>query len=257
MFVLGSFLPLLAFAMPLAAAQGQPAAAPVDERLACEALIEMPNVTVTYAVLKPKAGTTPEHCYMRGSISGNIRFHVQLPLRRNWNGRVLVIGDGGQDGTLNYDNERVAQGYAVANSNTGHDSGVEPESSFAYENLQSAIDFSYRAVHLTANAAKTIVRSYYTQPARYAYFAGCSGGGRQAMIASQRFPGDFDGILGGAPVFEYQTNGLTNVWMAQKVFVNNFAGDLGFHKDGDGKPESLAKLGILRDAVLAKARTIQ
>jgi pimeloyl-ACP methyl ester carboxylesterase len=215
-------------------------------------LIEMANVTVTYAVLKPAAGSVPEHCYMRGSISGRIRFHMQLPLRGNWNGRLLVIGDGGQDGALNYDNDRLAQGYAVANSNTGHDNGVEPESSFAYENLPAAIDFAYRAVHLTANASKTIVRSYYTRPARYAYFAGCSGGGRQAMMASQRYPEDFDGILGGAPVFEYQTNGLTNVWMAQKVFANNFAGDLAFDRDGDGKPESLTKLGILRDAVLAK-----
>ena len=47
-------------------------------------------------------------------------------------------------------------------------------------------------------------------------------------------PEDFDGILGGAPVFEYQTNGLTNVWMAQKVFADNFAGELAFDKDGNG-----------------------
>jgi feruloyl esterase len=212
----------------------------------------MPNLTVTYAVFKDKTGNAPEHCYMRGSISGRIRFHMQLPLRGNWNGRLLVIGDGGQDGALNYDNDRLAQGYAVANSNTGHDNGVEPESSFAWENPQAVIDFAYRAVHLLANASKTVVRAYYARPARYSYFAGCSGGGRQAMMASQRFPEDFDGILAGAPVFEYQTNGLTNVWMAQKVFADNFAGELAFDKDGNGVPESLTKLWILRDAVLAR-----
>ncbi|MET0986122.1 MAG: tannase/feruloyl esterase family alpha/beta hydrolase, partial [Steroidobacteraceae bacterium] len=31
------------------------------------------------------------------------------------------------------------------------------------------------------------------------YFAGCSGGGRQAMLASQRFPEQFDGLVAGAP----------------------------------------------------------
>jgi feruloyl esterase len=235
-------LTLAALLMTTAVLHAQPASPrAADDRTTCEALIEMPNVTVTYAVFKPKSAAIPEHCYMRGSISGNIRFHMQLPLRSNWNGRLLVIGDGGQDGTLNYDNEHLAEGYAIANSNTGHDNGVEPESSFAYENLQAVIDFGYRAVHLLANASKTVVRAYYTRPAQYSYFSGCSGGGRQAMMESQRFPEDFDGILGGAPVFEYQTNGLTNVWMAQKVFNDNFAGDL-----------SPTKLGILRDAVLSK-----
>ena len=41
----------------------------------------------------------------------------------------------------------VAQGYAVANSNTGHDSGAEPRASFAHDDLDAMIDFGHRAVH--------------------------------------------------------------------------------------------------------------
>ena len=62
---------------------------------------------------------------------------MQLPLRAAWNGRLLNIGDGGKDGVLNYDNARLAQGYAVANSNSGHDAAAEPGSSFARDNIEA------------------------------------------------------------------------------------------------------------------------
>ena len=42
----------------------------------------------------------------------------------NWNGRLLKWGDGGKDGDLDFADHRVAEGYAVANSNTGHDNGM-------------------------------------------------------------------------------------------------------------------------------------
>jgi feruloyl esterase len=247
---------LLAWCMlvPAAAAQtpSGPPPAPADEETACRALPLLPDLTITYAALQPGTGATPAHCYIRGTISGSIRFHMQLPLRPQWNGRLLNIGDGGKDGDLDYADERVAQGYAVANSNTGHDSGAEPYGSFGADNLQAVIDFGYRAVHLTANASKTLVKAYYGQPARYTYFEGCSNGGREGLMEAQRFPGDFDGIVAGAPVFEYQLMNTSHVWMLQKLFRDRFAGNLAFDVDGDGMPESLAKWQILRDAVLRK-----
>ena len=124
----------------------------------CERLATMPNLTITFASLKPAANNVPEHCYIQGTIAGRIRFHMQLPLAANWNGRLLNIGDGGKDGQLDFADHRLAQGYAVANSNTGHDSGAEPRASFADHNLDAILDFGHRAVHLTANASKTVVR---------------------------------------------------------------------------------------------------
>jgi hypothetical protein len=62
----------------------------------------MPNLTITRAVSKPASGSTPAHCYVQGTIDSRIRFHMQLPLQGNWNGRLLNIGDGAKDGVLNF-----------------------------------------------------------------------------------------------------------------------------------------------------------
>jgi Tannase and feruloyl esterase len=225
---------------------------PPNNQAACAAMMQTPYVTITYATLKPATANAPSYCYVQGSISGRIRFHVQLPLRGDWNGRLINIGDGGKDGDLDFADNYVAQGYAVANSNMGHDAGSEPRASFASENPDAVIDFGYRAVHLTANASKAVVRAYYGSAPRYSYFEGCSTGGREGLMEAQRYPDDFDGIVAGAPVFDYQAINVSHVWMAQKIFANNFAGNLAFDKDGDGIPESLTKLNILRDAVIAK-----
>jgi hypothetical protein len=218
--------------------------------MACEALPDLPNVTITRAISRPATATAPAHCYIQGTIDSRIRFHMQLPLPENWNGRLLNIGDGGKDGVLNFADHRLAQGYAVANSNTGHDAGAEPRASFAHEDLDAMIDFGHRAVHLTANVSKVVVRAFYGRPPSRTYFEGCSTGGRQGLMEAQRYPDDFDGIVAGAPVFDYQRLNVTHVWMAQRVFADNLAGNLAFDKDGDGIPESLTKLEILRHAVL-------
>ncbi|MBI2820692.1 MAG: tannase/feruloyl esterase family alpha/beta hydrolase [Acidobacteria bacterium] len=242
------------FAMGGNAAVASPAAdaAASKEEAGCKALLNIPNLTMIAADLLPASGGTPQYCYVRGLISPAIHYHVQLPLPSNWNGRFLKWGDGGKDGDLDFADHRVAEGYAVANSNTGHDNGSEPGSSFAFNNRQAEIDFGYRAVHLTANAAKTVVKAYYGKEAEYSYFEGCSTGGRQGLMEAQRFPYDFDGIVVGAPVIYYQALNASHVWMLQRMFLNNFSGSLAFDSKGDGSYENLMKLDLLQEAVVAK-----
>ena len=78
--------------------------------IACEALLDLPYVTLTRATPRPATATAPAHCYVQGTIDARIRFHMQLPLPGNWNGRLLNIGDGGKDGVLNFADQRLAQG---------------------------------------------------------------------------------------------------------------------------------------------------
>ena len=151
----------------------QTAAVTASERAGCETLLQTRNLTLIYAgVATTSDGTT--YCYVKGILPPAIQFHTQLPLPSQWNGRFLKWGDGGKDGDLDFADHRVEEGYAVANSNTGHDNGAEPGSSFAYDNRQAEIDFGYRAVHLTSVAAKTLVRRYYGRSPEYSYL-GLSG----------------------------------------------------------------------------------
>ena len=224
----------------------------LGEEVACRALLRLPNLTILSADIIEANGRTPRYCHVTGLISPGIHWHAQLPLPANWNGALLNIGNGGKAGNLVYDNEHLAQGYAVANSNTGHDNGSEPYSSFAFANEQALIDFAFRAVHVTANASKTLVKAYYGKPQRYAYWQGCSQGGRQGMMEAQRFPDDFDGIAVSAPVFSYERLNIEDVWSLQLLMKDHFAGNLAYDAAGDGTYRSLAKMDMLRKAVLDK-----
>ena len=223
-----------------------------EEQIACEALMGTRNLTITSARLLEATETTPQYCYVKGLISPAIVYHVQLPLPQDWNGRFLKWGDGGKDGDLDFADHRVAQGYAVANSNTGHDNGSEPRASFGFNNRQAEIDFGYRAVHLTSNAAKTVIKAYYDADPEYSYFEGCSTGGNQGLTEAQRYPYDFDGIVAGDPGHFYQALNISHIWKLQRMFRNDFEGMLAYDTDGDGSFDSLKKLEMLAEAVMDK-----
>ncbi|MBN2420433.1 MAG: tannase/feruloyl esterase family alpha/beta hydrolase [Deltaproteobacteria bacterium] len=149
-------------------------------------------------------GGTPGFCKVRGMLSPEIAFEVNLPDK--WNGRFYMIGNGGHAGQALDDpmqvpqiKEAIAKGFAIALTNTGHDTQKEPGASFVMSNPQKAIDYAYRAVHLTAVTSKAITADYYQQPVKYSYWNSCSNGGRQGLIEAQRYPEDFDGIIANAP----------------------------------------------------------
>jgi feruloyl esterase len=144
---------------------------------------------------------------VQGLIQPEIRFEVGLPA--SWNGRLYMFGNGGYAGENLANRGRaarrdaaLAKGFASAQTNTGHDDAREPLASFA-SHPQKLADYAYRAVHVTALVAKQLARAYYQTAPTRAYFDGCSTGGRQGLIAAQRFPDDFDGIVVGAPVLDF------------------------------------------------------
>jgi feruloyl esterase len=70
-------------------------------------------------------------------------------------------------------------------------------------NRQKLLDYAFRSLHVTADVGKKITAAYYGVKPSRAYFQGCSTGGRQALMIAQRYPGDFDGIVAGAPVLNF------------------------------------------------------
>ena len=150
-------------------------------------------------------------------LAPEIAFEVNLPTP--WNGRLYMIGNGGHAGEELENPGRVAQrrqalenGFVMAQTNTGHDASKEPSATFVLSNPQKAVDYAYRAVHLTAVTAKEIANRYYAQPVAKAYWNSCSNGGRQGLIEAQRYPEDFDGIVANAPWVDQTGFTIGAIW---------------------------------------------
>ncbi len=151
----------------------------------------------------PARKDMPAFCRVTGILHPTadsvIRFEVWLP-QAGWNGRLLNVGNGGFAGSIAYGQMagNLVRGYATAGSDAGHQAEAE-DASWAYHHPEKIADFGYRAVHLTALRSKDLVKAFYGQPQKTAYFDACSDGGREALMEAQRFPEDYDGILAGAP----------------------------------------------------------
>jgi len=117
-----------------------------------------------------------------------------------WNGKFQGEGIGGFAGEIDYRQMAIAlrRGYATAGTNTGH-SAQGTDASWALGHPEKVIDFGYRGIHEMTRVAKAAIKAAYGKNPQYSYFEGCSNGGRQALMEAQRFPGDYDGILAGAP----------------------------------------------------------
>lgn len=196
-------------------------------------------VAVTARVVAATA-ETPQHCRVTGTIAPEVAFEVNLPER--WNRRFYMTGNGGLAGDAldtptNADRTAaLTNGFVMARTNTGHDAGKEPSGTFVLSNPQKAIDYAYRAVHVTAETAKKIAADYYSRPITFSYWNSCSNGGRQGLLEAQRFPDDFDGIVANAP------------WVDQTGFM---VGALWNQKAITESPLPPAKLPLLAEKVMA------
>ena len=149
----------------------------------------------------------PAHCrvaaVLKPSADSHIEMEVWMPAE-NWNGKFQAVGNGGWAGTISYAALATAlqEGYATASNDTGHKGG---NALFAIDHPEKVVDFAYRAVHEMTVQSKAIIAKYYNRPARLSYWNGCSTGGRQGLMAAQKYPEDFDAIVAGAPA-NYQTH---------------------------------------------------
>jgi hypothetical protein len=184
----------------------------------CESLshVSLPDTTLTSRAVPagqfeppygPKLEGMPAFCRVVGVIQPTsdsyIRFEVWLPAS-GWNHKYLGVGNGGFAGDIDFSQmaDVLKRGYATAATNTGHD-GNSIDATWAFHHPEKIADFGYRALHLTTLNAKNLVKAFYSAPLRHAYFDSCSDGGREALMEVQRFPEDFDGVLAGAPAYDW------------------------------------------------------
>ena len=158
----------------------------------------------------------------------NYAIGFQLSLPDRWNGRFLFIGGGGNDGILRDTSlsssisggtpSPLGQGFAVVSTDAGH---TGTSASFGAD-PQARIDHAYNSYDKTAVASKSLISTRYGRKPDYSYFSGCSGGGRQGMMFSQRFPDYFDGITAGAPAMRV-SSGATVAAMWNTIQFNAIA----------------------------------
>jgi feruloyl esterase len=232
---------------------------PLFAQQTCESLtnLKLSRTTVTSAAMVPTgpssapagpggggnaAAIVPAHCEVKGTIrpskDSEIKFALWLPAS-SWNGKYRQEGNGGWAGTIPYRSmiDPLTRGYATAATDDGHEGGLD--ANWAVGHPEKLIDFGYRAVHETSVQAKGIVRAFYGREPSLSYFAGCSDGGREALMEAQRYPEDFNGILAGAPASNWSHLFTGFVWNEQAAL----------NSPGSSIPP--AKLAALQTAVLA------
>jgi hypothetical protein len=149
-----------------------------------------------------------------------IKIEVWLP-EAGWNSKLQGIGNGGFAGLIDYFQLGAAmgKGYAAAATDTGH-AGSPVDATWALGHPEKVIDFGHRGIHEMTRVAKGVIEAFYGTTAKYSYFAGCSDGGREALMEAQRYPADYEGILAGAPANNWTSLLSLGVWDTQALTVN-------------------------------------
>lgn len=209
---------MLGLAVPAQAAPGLAGMNPVRS---CESLSQFDLSAATGArtsITATQVDGDHPYCKLTGTIAPAISFEVRLPLQ-GWSQRFLQTGCGGLCGMLRIDVSKAEDcipatdgTLALASTDMGH----QGNDTAWGDSQQQREDFAFRGVHATTLAAKALIRAFYGRPQKFAYFAGCSDGGREALIAAQRYPDDFDGITAGAPAMNFHMqNSFHHAWLAR------------------------------------------
>lgn len=180
------------------------------------------------SVRAQKAGA---HCLVEGEHGARTgadgkhygtRFQLRLP--SDWNHRFLFQGGGGVDGFIAPAVENapwqqtsatpaLIRGYAVVSMDGGHPT---PTPDFGADQ-QARLDFAYQSIGKITTVAKALIQAAYQRAPAHNYFMGCSNGGREALIAAQRYPLEYDGVIAGNPGFRLSRAAIAEVWDTRQL----------------------------------------
>jgi feruloyl esterase len=179
------------------------AATTVTAKMACAGLS---GKTIGGAALRTALidadGATPAYCRVDGTIAPSLNFEIRLP--DAWNGKLYYGGCGGYDGVLpQLSVPAIAAGYVEVVSDSGHRDETGMSAAFAWNDTFAANLFGSLSVPTVMATALKVVTAAYGAPPTRSYFEGCSNGGREALMAVQRNPNLFDGVIARAPGYNW------------------------------------------------------
>ncbi|WP_244136930.1 tannase/feruloyl esterase family alpha/beta hydrolase [Burkholderia pyrrocinia] len=213
--------------------------------------------SATLIAATAEGNTSGEYCKVLGKIhpvdfsAPDIRFEVDLP--SSWNGKSVHFGGGGLDGTipvttgfaqssLTYTEVSgvktpLARGYVTLGSDSGHQGNSE-QGDFL-QNDEALANYAGEHVKKTHDVAQFLAKSRYGARFSHSYYIGGSGGGRQGLVAAQRYSADYDGVIATFPASEllglsFQMGRVSQASLAPGGFI------------------STAKASVLKAAVMAQ-----
>jgi pimeloyl-ACP methyl ester carboxylesterase len=174
----------------------------------------------------------PAHCLVHGEVNHHKgadgkdygdKFELRMPV--SWQGRLLYMGGGGLDGVLNPaialqgpvtkpdSKSALSIGYAVVSSDGGHEDATRGFSDGSFgSDPEARADYNNLSTKRVTDVARKIISSYYGHAIKYSYFQGCSNGGREGLMAAERYPEYFDGVIAGAPAFNLTHAAIAEAW---------------------------------------------
>jgi feruloyl esterase len=191
--------------------------------------LALPDTTITAA--EPVAAGTytapdgevftnlPAFCRIAATLTptsdSDIKIEVWMPYS-GWNGRYLGTGNGGIGGVIRYLSlaHFLALNYAVANTDYGASpAATDPLGARVLSgHPEKQIDNFTRSTNLMTVRSKQIIEAFYDERPKYSYFVGCSTGGGKGVHEALQFPGDYDGIVAGAPTNNGTHNEAALIW---------------------------------------------
>lgn len=166
----------------------------------------------------------PASCAIRGKVvsspTSTINFRIDLPDPASWNSRLISIGGGGFDGIVPTESPmglwfarilgpdaRQLDSFVMVSSDSGHQGrGEHPIGDFSWvaANPSALRNHAYEANHIVLGLAVEMARQFYGKPPAHRYIIGGSNGGRAGLVAIQRYPDDYDGVVSLEPAISQE-----------------------------------------------------
>lgn len=235
--------------------------------VSCASLVnlQLPGTRILSATPQAASAGVPAHCNVVGVIGERVSeqdpdhftygivFELNLP--DAWIGRFEVMGGGGLDGSVSnptgFFGSELAEGWAVASDDGGHENPPSafppytPPSGVTWQDEddnaggtghfgvdeQAREDYGFDGILKTTLASRSIIQHYYGERPAHSYICGCSNGGRDAMMAAERFPSLFDGVFAENPGFDLPQAAVGEAWNEQAL------APLATSKDANGQPD--------------------
>ncbi|GAQ40590.1 hypothetical protein AtubIFM55763_007416 [Aspergillus tubingensis] len=162
------------------------------------------------------ASTTFDYCnvtmtYSHDGLDDEVNLHFWLPTPDNFANRWLSTG--GFAYAINQGTENLPEGImygAAAGITDGGFGGFDAEISDVFLKANGTINrdalymFGYQAHYEMSAIGKAFTRNFFNVTSKlYAYYQGCSEGGREGWSQVQRFADEWDGAVIGAPAIRY------------------------------------------------------